>query len=230
MDEWQALFGQVQGIVRAGASLQTALEQVTKFALDNPGIFDEPDYWRGGQAHAFGPAFDTLVGWAKQGLESLEPKSGWEFMLLDLGDCPETFRLYSPGGQAQMSQQKMKALLSTELIVGPSDLERCFSSDVADPFAELFGPARVERTEHHVSELGDKFLNWTTGSEDADFHGNNGYLLWLVLGSLALTVPLQNEAYRKGILKGRESLYLLSGFEEIFCPLVTLTAGGMSYE
>ena len=230
MDDWLAMFGWVQSIARAGVSLQGGLEQVTKFALDNPSIFDEPDYWARVQSHDFRPAFDVVVGWAREGLESMETKPGWEFNLLDLGDCPETFRLYSPGGQSLMFEGKVKELLSRELIVSPDSLGGCFSSNVANPFDQLFGTSLVELADYGIDELQDTILSWNEGSESYDFHGNNGYLLWLLLGSLALIAPLQSQRYCQKILNGRDRLYLLSGYEEIFCPLATVTPNGISYE
>lgn len=229
MDEWQAMFEQVQGIMQAGVPLQVGLEQVIKFARDNPSIFDEPNYWNQVQSHDFQPAFDAVVSWARQGFENLETKPGWEFHLLDLGDCPETFRLYSPGGQALMSESKLNELLSQESIVGPDSLGTCLSSEVADPFDQLFGTAVVELADHNTDELKDAILSWSAGGEEYDFHGNNGYLLWLLLGSLALIAPLQDQQYCQSILKGRDRLYLLSGYEEIFFFLGIVTLDGFNY-
>ena len=199
------------------------------FARSNPALFDEPEFWDQAQGHDFRAAFATLTSWAKQGLEALALHAGWQFLLLDLGDCPETFRLYSPGGQGRMSKERFRDILLGRLIVGPSEMEGCFGPDTPDPFGLLFGPGRANLSDHHVSELGDGLLDWTDSAE-AEFHGNSGYLLWLLLGSLALVKPLHDAAYCRAILGGRDRLYLLSGYEEIFFYVATVTPEGILYE
>ena len=119
MDEWQTMFGQVQTITREARPLKQSLERVIAFARNNPALFDEPDFWGRAQGHDFRAAFATLTSWAKQGLEALALHAGWQFLLLDLGDCPEPFRLYSPGGQGRMSKERFRDILLGRLIVGP---------------------------------------------------------------------------------------------------------------
>jgi hypothetical protein len=233
VDEWEAMFREVQGITRQALPLQQSLQQVVAFARNNPALFDAVEYWESALEHDFRPAFATTTEWAVEGLEALAPKSGWEFLLLDLGDCPEIFRLYSPGGQGLMSEQRLRAVLGGELIIGTSDLEGCYGPEVADPFGQLFGDGIEELGGGHVSELRDTVLDWTGGGDDqddaTDFHGNSGYLLWLMLGTLALVEPLRDGAFCQSILRGRERLYLLSGYEEIFFHVATVTPSGISY-
>ena len=223
------MFETVQSIARDALPMGQSLKTIIALARSSPTLFEGAEYWNQAQGHDFQAAFSALTGWAKQGFAALGPRTGWQFVLLDLGDCPEVFRLYSPGGQELMSEQKFGDVLTSELIIRTSDMEYCFGSDVADPFDHLFGRARVELSDHHVSELGDNILDWTDDAE-MDFHGNSGYLLWLTLGSLALMEPLRDVGYCKAILQGRDKLHLLSGFEEIFYYIATVTPDGLSYE
>ncbi len=229
MDEWQMMFALVQSITRTNQTLQESLNQVVAFTRSNPAVFDEPEFWDRVQTHDFQAAFATLTAWARQGLEALAPSPGWQFLLLDLGDCPETFSLYQPGSQELMSEQNFRAVLSSNSIVGPSDLEEGFGPEVIDPFSHLFGDGRVNLSDHHVSEIDDRILDWTDHPKK-DFHGNNDYLLWLLLGSLALVKPLQDKNYCRTILRGRERIYLLPGYEEIFFFAATITRDGILYE
>lgn len=229
MDEWQTMFAQVQSIIQAKQTLQESLNQLVAFTRRNPVVFDEPGFWDRVQTHDFRAAFATLTDWARQGMEALAPSSGWQFLLLDLGDCPETFSLYQLGGQELMSEKNLRAVLANNLVVGPSDLKKGFGPEVMNPFGHLFGDGRVSLSDHHVSETDDRLLDWTDHPEN-DFHGSNGYLLWLLLGSLALVEPLRDKNYCKTILRGRERIYLLPGYEEIFFFAATITADGILYE
>lgn len=229
MDSWQAMFDEVRRIVRQSLPLDESLAQVIQFAENNPSLCNEPEYWRQVGSHDFRLAFDATVGWGKVGIAQLVPKEGWEFLLLDLGDCPETFRLYRPGGQELMSEPKLRVLLTQEPVIEAGAFEECFTDEAKNSFDLLFG-APQELADHHVSELSDQTLDWTGDSEDANYHGDNGYLLWLLLGSLAFLSPFSDVEYCKRILQGRDKLYLLSGYEEIFSYLATVTVAGLVYE
>ena len=228
MEEWEAVFREVRKIVRSGQPLPESLARVREFAQNNPALFDEPQFWQQVQQHDFRADLELMADWAQQGFEVLGTKEGWEFLLLDLGDCPETFRLYRPGGQELMSEHLFRANLLRNLIIGPSNMEDCFSSEVTNPFDQLF-TARTELCDHHVSEIPNSLLDWT-GNSSMDFHGNSGYLLWLTLGTLSLTEPLRDEVYCQAILRGRDKLYLFSGYEEIFSYVATVTPEGVLYE
>lgn len=229
MDEWQIMFGQVQSITRSNQSLQQNLAQIFAFVRSNPALFDDLEFWNQAQAYNFQPDFAVLADWARRGYEAIEPDTGWQFLLLDLGDCPETFRLYRPGGQKMMSEKKLHGILLNNLIVDPSEMGNCFGPEVPSPFNQLFGKDLTELSEHHVSELSGSIMNWTENGND-NFRGNSGYLLWLMLGSLALVKPLQDRNFCKAILKGRDKLYLLSGYEEIFFYAATVTPEGISFD
>ena len=229
MADWLAMFEEVRRIAGPSLPLDESLAQVVEFAENNPDMCDDLEYWQQVKAHDFHPAFDVMVGWGKVGIAQLTPKEGWEFLLLDLGDCPETFRLYRPGGQELMSEPKMRTLMNEEPVIEAGAFEECFVAETENAFNLLFGAAQ-ELANHHVSELSDNILNWTSDSEDADYHEDNGSLLWLLLGSLALLSSFSEIDYCRRALQGREKLYLLSGFEEIFTYLATVTDTGLVYE
>ena len=229
MTDWLEMFREARRIVRQLLPLDESLVQAIKFAKNNPGICDEPEYWQQVKAHDFHPAFDKMVGWGKAGITQITPSEGWEFLLLDLGDCPDLFRLYRPGGQEVMSEPKLRALLTQELLIEAGAFEECFDSDTEDTFDLLFGNTQ-DFADHHVSELGDDILDWTGDAEDDDDHGDNSCLLWLMLGSLALLSPFSDTDYCRRVLQGRDKLYLLSGFESLFTHLATVTATGLVYE
>ncbi len=229
MDEWQVMFEQVQSIMWNSQTLEQSLEQLFAFVRSNPAFFDDLEFWNQARSYDFRPDFAVLAEWAKQGFEALEPETGWQFLLLDLGDCPETFRLYCPGGQKSMSEEKLHGILLNNLIVDPSEMGNCFGPEIPSPFNQLFGKDLTELSGHHVSELSGSIMDWTENGND-NFRGNNGYLLWLMLGSLALVEPLHDKNFCKAILKGRDKLYLLSGYEEIFFYAATVTPEGIMYE
>ena len=223
------MFKEVRRIVKQSLPLDEALAQVVEFARNSPALCDEPEYWSRVESHEFRSAFEAMVGWGQAGMARLTPKEGWEFLLLDLGDCPDIFRLYRPGGQELMFEPKLWALLSQELAIEAGAFEECFVVEAQNTFDLLFRNVQVF-ADHHVSELSDDLLNWTDASEDDDYHGDNGYMLWLLLGSLALLSPFSDIDYCRRTLQGRTKIYLLSGFEEIFTSLATVTANGLVYE
>ena len=229
MDSWSAMFGEIRRVVKQSLPLDEALAQVVEFADSSPALCDEPEYWRQVKSHEFRPAFDTMIGWGKAGRVQIAPSKGWELLLLDLGDCPETFRLYSPGGQELMSELKMRVLLSQKLVIEAGAFEEYFATKPENSFNLLFRNAQ-DFADHHVSELNDDILDWTGDTEDADDHEKNGCLLWFLLGSLALLVPFRDVDYCRQSLQGRDKLYLLSGFESLFTHLATVTAVGLVYE
>ena len=231
MDEWQSMFGQVQSIVRSNQPLQQSLEQLFEFAHSNPTLFEDLEFWSRAENYKFQPDFAVLTDWAKQGLEALALETGWQFLLLDLGDCPEAFRLYRPGGQKMMSEEKFRTTLLSSIVIHTRDIEDCFGSEVLSPFNHLFGNDRAELSDHHVSEIPNSILDWTKNDSDdgSEWHDDSGYLLWLVLGSLALVEPLRDKDFCKAVLKGRNRLYLLSGYEEIFFYAAAVTSEGVSF-
>jgi hypothetical protein len=228
------MFRAARSLVRLSGPWSEGLSRAVTFARDRPDLFRDPDYWDRVERHDFRGALDTVTGWARDGWERLAQadcwSQDWEFFLLDLGDCPEIFRLYMPGGQTLMSEAKFRELLSREEVIGCSALTGCFAPSVPAPFERLFGDERATWAYHNVRELADGLLSWNARSTGRDYHGDSGDFLWLVVGSLALLAPLRDADCCKGILRGRERVYLLAGFEEIFTHLATVTPEGIRYE
>ncbi|MGV3721392.1 MAG: hypothetical protein ACO1SX_10835 [Actinomycetota bacterium] len=230
MNQWEEMFRWVQGLLRSGCSVEEALRRALQFAQSRPDLFPETSFWTQVERHLTKLPVDRVVDWAREGLENLGPGQGWKLALLDLGDCPESFFLYSPGGQELLEEEKIRRSLFADAVIDCCFLEECFDQPVDDPFEQLFGDdARKERTYHNVRELKDEILTWNVGGS-VDFQGNSGYLLWLTIGSLALLQLLRDDDYRRRILRGRERLYVLCGYEEIFFYAATATRQGLLFE
>jgi hypothetical protein len=200
---------EVQNLVRFGEPWTEGLWRAVAFAYDHPELFDQPDYWSCIARHDFRPAFETVTGWAGEAWEDLEPKEGWEFVLLALGDSPEIFHLCNSGCQAWEAEEGFRDLVLGQATVSCADLARHSA------------PQWLWRTRHHVRELHSGVLRCD---------GDNGFFLWLVVGTLALVAPLADADYCRRILQGRTRLYLLSGFEESFFYVATVTPEGLRYE
>jgi len=78
-----------------------------------------------------------------------------------------------------------------------------------------------------VHELDDAVLTWNRENTSCDFHGDNGYFLWLVFGSFALVTVLRDRLLRQIFLRGRERMEIYSGFEGLYFPLVRVTPAGV---
>src|SRR5262249_54378210 len=152
------------------------------FAREHGELFREPDYWARVESHDFRRAFDTVTGWARDGWERLARADcwsrDWEFVLLDLGDCPEIFRLYTPGGQVLMSEPKLRTSLLQNAVIGCSTLTSCFGPNVLNPFERLFGEEKETWAYQNVRALKDPLLSWNARAANRDYHGSNGYFLW----------------------------------------------------
>jgi hypothetical protein len=239
VSKWKILFHEVRTRVRSAEPWTEGLRQAVAFARANPTLFDAAGYWSQVETHDIRNAMASVMNWAQEGLEGLAPQDGWspsqhkswEVVLLDLGDCPELFRFYSPGGQSRMVEQKVRDLLLSSELIECTQLDGCFATEVEDPYRLLFGrDSTTERVYHYVRELDDRILSWNDRTTDRSYEGENGYFLWLLLGSLALVAPLADVAYCKSILQGHDRVYLLSGFESLYSYLATVTPGGIRYE
>ena len=65
MDQWEAMFGFVQGLMSEESSLEQSVGRTAAFARDKPAFFNEPDFWDQVQTHDFREAFDTLKSWVR---------------------------------------------------------------------------------------------------------------------------------------------------------------------
>ncbi len=235
---WPTLFKEARRITQEAHSQKDGLEHIVAYARANPVFFhdrflfsveEQAQYWDKVKAQDFSSDFNTMSAWAKEGLDALDtPKNDWEFLLLDLGDCPETFRLYSPGNQELVCEHKLQKLMASEYDIGCGELQACLDSKGTSPTNDLFGDDLHELTDHHTRELKSPILDWA-GDNNSSFYSNNGYFLWLTLGTLAYINPLKNKEYLRSVLRGRKRLHLLAGFEELFTHIATVTPDGISY-
>lgn len=90
-------------------------------------MYDEPEYWNEVEAQLAQLSTATIVGWAKEGLENQGPGSGWDTLLLDLGDCPETFRLYSNSFGTHLDEDRLVKIVTLNTVVSYSDFESCLN-------------------------------------------------------------------------------------------------------
>jgi hypothetical protein len=170
-----------------------------------------------------------MADWATHALlkARAQTEADWDFLILDLGDCPETFRLYGFENTSVFDAGKFENLIASRSAFGFDDFARSFGDGVASP-PDLYSCKRRELADHNVRDLEDAVLAWNT-RPGFDFNGGDGYLMWLAFGSLALLEPLRAPNFCRHILQGRRKIHLLSGFEEIFFHLATVTPQGLQF-
>lgn len=218
----------MRSLVRSATDFADGLSRAIEWARTCPAVFDASDFWERAKNWSR-PCAGIVTEWAREGLGHLGPDSGQELLLLDLGDCPEIFRLYRPGNQEQLDMSRLHDLLLAGPVIGASDLEECLISSEDDPFGLLFGERRAELTDHNIWELNDDLLSWNA-KPAREYEGNSAYFLWLTFGSFALLEPLRDASSCRQVLNGRERVYLCAGFEEIFTYLATVTRDGLQFE
>jgi hypothetical protein len=224
MTDWSRMFRGVQTIVREPSSAD-GLAQTISFARSNPDEFDDAAYWENVAQHMTGLPYAQVIQWAQEGIASLDLLKGWEALILDLGDCPDIFRLIRFGNQSSIDEGKLRRLMFSKSVIHATEFEEGISAPM-----RIFEWPSDTLVDHNVEELNDEILSWNVNSVDFDFHGDNGYLLWLATGSLAIVEPFREIERLPNYMKGRDKLYLLSGFEEIFMYLATVTADGVLFE
>ena len=228
MTDWLKMFQGVQAIARSATNVAEGLNLTVTFARNDVNVYDDPEYWSRVELFDLQFPSNTVSSWAREALEKLDPAEGWGLLILDLGDSPDIFRPYKLEGESLFAEDKLRDLMFSKSAVEFGEFAGCFDVTGADAENELDSCEQDELTYHNVEELEDDILTWNVGSYD--YKGDNGYLLWLVLGSLALIEPLRDLKYCKEILRGRDRLYLLSGFEEIFLYLGTVTPEGLRFQ
>ena len=211
MENWERIFQGAKQIVSSSGTIEEAVAKAVTKARQSPAIFDEPDYWARVENHDFGASFDTVAHWADNALRQLRCPRRWDLLILDLGDCPEILFPYIAGAPEKISEKKLLGLFRQTLI-GASEFERCFREHSDAWYDEFFGD-RKELAEESVRELNDPMLNWTSQS---DYHGNNGYFLWLIIGGFALFEALRTSGLSSRLSKEGKRLHILIGFEELF--------------
>ncbi|MDY3559630.1 hypothetical protein R5W23_000626, partial [Gemmata sp. JC673] len=216
-DTVETLFQEVRTIVRRAESPTHAVALAVAFAQDNPDLLGNRAFWDRVVGHDFRRTFETVVGWARSGMERLHLHREWAFTLLAVGDCPELFQLCGSGPQAPTAEKEFRAAVLREGTVGCSDLERCCT------------PGWGWGADHNVAELFDDVLSFSR-RVSPPYHGSDGYFLWQVVASSALIAPLSDAVYRADLLQGCERLYLLSGSGDMYVYLATVTPGGVQFE
>lgn len=228
MSEWEKMFWAVKEISRSSRTVEEGLRLTILFARSMSHLYDEQGYWDEVEEQLAQFPITTIVGWAKEGLENQGPGRGWDTLILDLGDCPETFRLYSNSFGTSLDEDRLMKMITLNTVVEYSGFEKCLNFKADNLSNALFSLERHNLVDEGVEALNNEVLNWRI-EESSNWHGDNGYLLWLAFGSLALIEALREPSYCRRILSGRDKLYLLSGFEEILFHLDTVTAEGLTY-
>lgn len=219
MDDWEFMFAAVQKIVQSASSPEDGLQQLLAFAAQNPDQYDEPDYWKTVASTKI--PFDTLKSWATAGLEQLAASSGWSLLILDCGDCPDLFGLCNLQLADEAEFEQFHRVARTEAL-------RHFE---AYPRPGLFynQTGDLILADHNVAELEYPLLDWNTDrSGDADWHGKNGEMLWLTVANLALCDVLRDAKFCQSILKGRQKILVISGYEEIFFYVGIISEAGFN--
>lgn len=204
-EPWTTMFIGVRQIARNTSGITSGIRAAEQFALARPTLFDA-DYWNRCVDHKALP-LATVVEWAHESWEALaslglKPKRD-DFLLLDLGDAPETFEVSLVQGRPALHEALLKQTFS-------------------DAELREFYAARHELTGYNVCCLHDPILSWNF-HESGDHHGNNGDFLWLCVGALALLEPLREVESRRALLQTRAALPIVCGFESLFCPLALAT-------
>ncbi|MEO8611570.1 MAG: hypothetical protein ABI690_26970 [Chloroflexota bacterium] len=216
MVNWAGMFAGVQAVVRSAEGTADGIQRTCAFAAQHPDEYDEPDYWARVASSTF--PFDTLIGWIHEGLLALEPLDGEvrSLLLLDCGDCPDGLWLGECRTPSVSDYAGFERYVKANVVVEGEDFAQAHIKDVK------------VLTHHLVTELNDPILSYPLF--DKQWHGTNGYLLWLAAASLALSQPLRDANFCRQILHNRERLLIMSGFEEIFFDLGTVTPDGLSLE
>ncbi|MEO8391985.1 MAG: hypothetical protein ABI700_03245 [Chloroflexota bacterium] len=209
MATWSQMFEAAQTLVQNSPDWRTGIARTIAFARQNPAIY-AADYWQSVSADDL--PIDVVTSWAVAGFECLERYEGGAVAILDCGDCPDVFRLAEGRFSSETSLEAFRSFSKTDALRSGEEFPGITSiSEVAY---------------HHVRELTHPILNWS----GHDYHGDDGYLLWLSVATLALLEPLRDLAFCKRILRGRSEIILMSGFEEIFFYVGTISAAGYSRE
>ncbi len=217
------MYAGVQAIVRNADSTPDGLRRTIEFAQANSDAYDARGFWSSIEDRLNSLPVNSVVDWARQGVARLATLPGWDALILDLGDCPEAFQLAWLGDSTIFAESKLRQTLFSRPDVHFSQLQNCIL-----PERSKYTWPTQPLVYHNVRELGDRHLSWNLQSHD--YGDDNGYLLWLSVGSLSLLDAFRQENNSIAILKGRPRLYLLSGFEELFLYLATVTPMGLIYE
>lgn len=228
MEPWETMFGGVQKIVRESKTWGEGLTQTISFARRHSQFFDDADYWNRVDEATQWP-LAKLQRWGEEGLSRFKSDE-WSILFLDLGDAPETFALLQYDWENLIDEDKFRKIVFSQNVVDDEDFANCLVEDRADVEVVLFAHKPLELAYHNVRNLGHEILNWHTYLNSFDYAGDNAYLLWLAMGTLALIEPLRDAQKCRAFLGDCPRVYLLAGYEEIFFYAGTVTPNGLEFE
>lgn len=213
--DWDGMFAGVQTIVRDAASIRDGIAMAIEFAKKKPEEYGDLAEWDRVTTALDEFPIDRIVQWAEMGIEQLDHGSGTEVLLLDLGDCPHMFEIQRVGDSKTFDDEELRQTVRSQVIIGDDDLR--------DATRESHGNFKMKTliTRNLIYER----FGLPTSRDNA----SASYFFWLAAGSLAFLEPFRNSVMCVPKLKGRRKLYLLSGFEEIFLYLCTVTEKGIAF-
>jgi len=184
--------------------------------------------WDRVKADQMGSVVTRVIKWADAGLNEAVLGADAGVLLLNLGDCPQFFELRLIPLPVSFDQAVLERIAGKGSYFEFGQLYECVTAE--DPETALFriwdsGKAVVE---HDVSELEHDLLSWNVDGS-LDYHGEEGYLLWLLTAGFALAKALKKRGvFRRLLGKGRV-VYVLVGFESIFTMLCVVDRRGVRF-
>jgi hypothetical protein len=228
LDILEMIYSTTHHIIQSGMSFKEGLSYLIEIANSHSDRF-ETLYWQQVKQAEF--PFDLLQSWAKEGYENLEALETWSVIVLDCGDCPETFFMRDVKAAMTFSYSDLTAILMERPIIALARFSPNYPFDTNIAIEH-------DLVMHHISELNHPILSWYEYpfippgfdlENDSPGCGDDESFLWLAVCSMALCEPLKNPSACQSILKNRSKAILLSGFEEDFVYLGTITPQGLSF-
>lgn len=216
MENWERMFAGVQRLVWEAASLQDGMNRLVAFAGQHPAQYDDPAYWQ--QAASIPLPFETIMGWVREGSAAFAPDMTHKtaLLVLDCGDAPDTFHLQEWRLSRPVDVPELAKILKEQPLLDAYTLEKHL------PIQQT-----LQLAYHNVAELRHPILSWNQSG--SDYHGENGYLLWLAVVALAWRECLRDAPYCQSLLKGCDQIFMLAGYEEIFFYTGTISAQGLEF-
>jgi hypothetical protein len=212
---WKSLFAEAQAIVRDATSVTDGVARSIDLAKRKPDEFGNAAEWEPLIAALDEGQIRRVIGWAETGIDQLAGGCDFDVLLLDLGDCPHMFEL-TKGRESTIDEERFRQTVLSKPLIEWHEL-----SETVDNFHDMF---------HFVTLIERNLLYEDFAFCPHHFEESAGCLFWLVLGSLGLIEPFRDAKKCASMLKGRNKLYLLSGYEEIFMYLCSVTKKGIEFE
>lgn len=157
------------------------------------------------------------MSWAQDGLDNLPPHNHWSLLILDCGDGADTFILTDCCIAPQVRYESFEKTVRAEVVRYGEDF----------PVSLENGKEPIRVAEHNIRELKHSILS--SYHPPSTWEGYNHDLLWLAVATFALRETLHNVQFCQRILKGRQKIMLMSGYEEIFFYLGVVTDQGLRF-